>query len=301
MNRCNTARPSPASPGLPPTARARSVLGVRFWCCAVVGALLSCSSESPSLEEGPVEFSRLRAEEVGADRAVIRFDTSVETTCELEYGFATDDLPLRAVDPDMDPNDPYSIDHQVPLEDLPSASLIFYRARATTRGGSTFYSEVESFETLAADPAVSSTAAMSNVALISAGARVMEVSSNFGGADNDGAWGVEAAFDGQMGTEWSTNGDGDEAFVVIDLGQARSLQAVAYRSRKMSDGSSIVTSYRLVLDEGQVLGPFVTPDPDERYEVVLDEPITTTSVRFEAVETTGGNTGAKEIELFVDG
>jgi hypothetical protein len=42
------------------------------------------------------------------------------------------------------------------------------------------------------------------------------------------------------------------------------------------------------------------PLPDRRYEFVFEPPITTAQVTLEAVETTGGNTGAKDLELFVD-
>jgi hypothetical protein len=198
----------------------------------------------------------------------------------------------------MDPANPYALAHRVPLEDLPAGTRIHYRAVATTRSGVTYRSDAASFETLPVDADASPTAAMSNVALLAAGSRVLAVSSNFADADNGGAWGADAVLDGQMATEWSTNGDGDEAFVEIDLGRERDLLAVAYRSRRMSDGSSIVTRYRLVLGDGSVLGPFSAPDPNLRYEVLLDAPVRASRVRFEAVETSGGNTGGREIELF---
>ncbi len=266
---------------------------------AMVGIGVSCSTED---QENDVEvaFFDLRAEDVTSSRAVVRFDTSVQTTCELEYGFEQDQLSLSAVDPDMDPDNPYAIEHEVPVEDLPPLTRVYYRARATTRDGATFYSEITSFDTLADEPSENHTDQMLNVALLSAGSSIVEVSSNFGGATNSGTWGVDAAFDGKMSTEWSTDGDGNNAVVAIDLGRPRTLRVVAYRSRQMNDGSSIVGSYQLVLDDGTILGPFATPNPDLRYEFILKQPVITRSVRFEAVETTGGNTGAKEIQFFVD-
>lgn len=264
------------------------------------GAVLGgCGVES---SEKLLEFSALRVEEIGALRAVVRFTTSVESTCELEYGASRDRLTLRATDPDMDPLNPYSIDHQVPLEDLEPDTQVFYRARATTRSETTYFSEVDSFETQAPDSADSTTSpirGMTNIALLSAGAQISEVSSNFGGAGNGETWGADAALDGLMGTEWSSNGDGDAAFLILEWSEPQAFRALGYRSRKMADGSSIVKSVRLVLDGGQQLGPFVTPDPDEHYVFEFDGAVVAQRVRLEAVNTTGGNTGAKEIELFV--
>jgi hypothetical protein len=63
------------------------------------------------------------------------------------------------------------------------------------------------------------------------GAQVTAVSSNFGGAASGQAWGADHAFDGQMSTEWSSRGDGDDAFVEIDLGRPRKLTAFALVGR----------------------------------------------------------------------
>ncbi len=243
----------------------------------------------------PVDFIDLRVEEITEARAVVRFDTSVETTCEVEWGLLADELDNTAVDPDMDPDNPYGLDHQVPLEDLPEDATIFYRAKATTRGGHTYYTQVDSFQTLAA----AEVPERANVALASAGTTVVDKSSNYGGADDDGSWGAAAVIDGSMSTEWATSGDGDDAFVTLDLGQERLLVGWGFRSRKMTDGSSIIEASQLLLDGERTLGPFETPDPDQLYQFDFDEPVSATIVTVSAVQTTGGNTGAKEIELYV--
>ena len=279
----------------------RGISGVLF------GLLGACGSNAADIESErlrvaseqatSVEFNHLRAEEISAQRAVIRFETSVETSCVAQYGFSEDQLDERATDPDMDPSDPFSITHQVPLEDLPANTEIFVRAEATTRGDRTFYSDSFSFETLPSGG--SGDDSLSNVALLSEGTTVADVSSNWGDAANDENFGANLAIDGQMATEWSSNGDGDNAFLSLDLGQSRALVKFGFRSRKMTDGSAIIERVQLVIDDA-VLGPFDTPNPDERYEFELNSPIITNRVRVEAVQTTGGNTGAKEIELFVE-
>lgn len=246
--------------------------------------------------DGPVEaggdevvrFSELRAEEVTSSRAVIRFTTSRPTSCEVEYGLANSRLDGRATDPSM-VGEELLTTHAVPLEDLLAETTYFYRGFVVDSAGGEFRSAVESFTTLAdSDPM------LTNHAL---GATISDVSSNFGSGTNDSTWGANNAIDGKMDTEWATQGDGDGAYIVIDLGQPRTLTRLGVRSRKMTDGTSIVKSVELTIDGGAPLGPFVTPNPDEAYGFELDPSVTGQVIRVDAVTTTGGNTGLKEIEL----
>lgn len=243
-----------------------------------------------------LDFTNLRAEEITGTRAVIRFDTSRPTTCEARYGTLPDALTLTATDPNMDEDNPFSIEHEVPLDDLEPLTTYYVRAFAEDEAGETFTSELMSFTTREA----SAVSLGTNVALPAAGAVVVEVSSNFGGAANDETWGAESAFDGEMSTAWATDGDGDAAFVVVDLRTARTISGFAFRSRDMADGSSIIRSVTLTLD-GREIGSFATPDPTQLYPFELEEPVTGRIVRIDAVETTGGNTGAREIEIYEAG
>ena len=69
--------------------------------------------------------------------------------------------------------------------------------------------------------------------------------------------------------------------------------------REMPDGSSIILAVRLIFEPGTIeRGPFSTPDPAEFYRFEFNESIVVRSVLIEAVETTGGNSGAKEIQFF---
>lgn len=257
-----------------------------------------CSDDDPTQDvrenPEPVEFLNLRVSELEARRALVEFETSIATSCEIEYGLADDALNLRAEDPEMEEGE-LSIDHQVPLEDLEPETTYFWRGFVVNEAGDEFRSEIQSFTTPAED---GSTPDLVNFAI---SPNVMQVSSNFGGAANDETWGVLNAFDGQMSTEWSTNGDGDDAMVSIDLGAEKTITHFGFRSRKMADGTSIVESVAIRFDGGDALGPFETPDPDEHYLFEFEEPHAAQIVTIEAVQTTGGNTGAKEIELLGPG
>lgn len=248
-------------------------------------AFLGCSGE--------VSILNLRLEERSATRVVARFETSEPTSCWVEFGASGGALGKIATDPDMAPGQT-SITHRVPLEDLSPDTAYDWAARVETPGGTSFRSAVQTFRTMTSTATVQGT----NVALLSSGARVVEVSSNWAHAQNDGSFGANAAFDGQMSTEWSTHGDGDSAFVTLDLGATRRLHRIGFRSRQMSDGSSIIRSFRVSVVDGPERGPYQTPDPDQRYEFRLSPPISGQRLRISAVTTTGGNTGAKEIELW---
>lgn len=238
----------------------------------------------------PVTFSQLRLEEVTATRAVLRFTTSRPTSCEAELGTSPDALNLRFTDPDMRPGELVT-QHQVPLENLAAAQTYFVRARAVDASGGVFLSETLSFTTLP-----STGATRDNVALRSAGASVTFVSSNWGGGGNDSSYGAHKALDGDFVTEWSTAGDGDGARLDLDLGQVRRISAFGFRSRSMTDGTAIIRRVSLSLDGAAAL-EFDTPDPAQLYVFELPAPVEVRSASVRALSTTGGNTGAKEIQL----
>jgi hypothetical protein len=262
----------------------RYLLGLIF--VTIIGGCSDVSETEPIT----VEFLNLRIESLSSTRAVAKFETSIPTSCEVEYGLASDALNIVAVDPDM-PEDELAIEHEVPLEDLDPDTTYFWRGFVKVQGQE-FRSETLSFTTPAAE--LDDTDTLVNYAI---NPTILSVSSNFGGSGNAGSWGVLNAFDGEMATEWATQGDGDNASVEIDLGAVRGLTHIAFRSRKMSDGISIIQEFQVVFDGQKSLGPFSLPDPDQRYVFVLDTPVDAQVVRIEATKTTGGNTGAKEIEF----
>jgi len=119
-------------------------------------------------------------------------------------------------------------------------------------------------------------------------ATVASVSSEF-----SNVFAAANAIDGNPATEWSSRGDGDDAFITIDLGSERAVSAIRFVTREMSDGSSIATTYTVAVD-GEVFGPFDAGlDPP-----LIDVNFTGRVLRFDIESSTGGNTGAAEIEVF---
>ncbi len=134
-----------------------------------------------------------------------------------------------------------------------------------------------------------------NLASPELGARIVGVSSNYGNGDNDSSFGASKALDGNPATAWSSNGDGGDAWLEIELPSETRVTSVGFWSRTMGTSAEIF-SFRVINDNGEVLGPFVLESSDKIYYFETD--IAGKSLRFEAVDTSGGNTGAMAIEVF---
>lgn len=260
-----------------------------------IALLGACSDDGSPADPGAadLQFIDLRVEEIGPTRGVVRFRTSRPATCQAEYGLAETALDRVATDPAMGP-DTLADEHEVPLEDLEPATVYHYRARAADQAGRAYRSQVQTFTTT---DAATTGAGLVNFSLRSEGTTVLGVSSNYGGGDHDSAWGAHRAIDGQMATEWASDGDGDSAWIALDFGDVRPVARFEFRSRQMADGSSVITRLRLRFDGDLVRGPFDTPDPDTVYGFDLGDVVRTRTARLEAVTTTGGNAGAREIRF----
>jgi hypothetical protein len=104
------------------------------------------------------------------------------------------------------------------------------------------------------------------------------------------AFAAALALDGDPSTAWSSRGDGDDAWLEIDLGAPTEVGSVAWVTRSMTDGTAITDTFTVIAD-GVPLGTFPT-GPDG-----APVGIPVRLLRLEAETTTGGNTGATEIVI----
>ncbi len=181
------------------------------------------------------------------------------------------------------------IQHDVVLPDLEPGVEYVFRVQGTTADGGQYRSEVGTFTIPEPDAAAPpEVPAGENLAL---GAAVVETSSVFGSG-----WEGENAVDGDTNTEWSTSGDGDEGYIVVDLGSPRDVTGVAFLTRSMLDGSAVTEEFSVTVDGGEQLGPFAAGTPAEPR--VVDVAFTGQVLRFDVEASTGGNVGAVEIQVF---
>jgi len=209
--------------------------------------------------------------------AVLTVDTSIDVACSVVYG--TDDgFGLIAVDADM--NGGAHADHHPVMGGLEPETDYLYRLQGTAPDGTIYISDTFTFSTPAA------VSLGTNLAL---DATIVGVSSEW-----SDAFAAERAFDGDRTTEWSTRGDGNEAWVEIDLGSPQAIGDVIFHTRSMSDGSAITARYTVTVDD-VVHGPFPV---DEPFGALEDLGVVAQVLRFDVDVSTGGNTGATEIEVY---
>jgi hypothetical protein len=226
--------------------------------------------------------------EVTDTTARVNFVGTVPLACYLVYG--TDDgFGQVANDPDM--AEAAIIDHNPVLLGLEPDTEYVFRMQGMGEDGVIYVSELYRFRTLPASDEISD-----NLLAPENGAVVTQVSSNFGGQPDDGRWGINNAFDGNSVTEWSSDGDGDDAYFVVALDGTYQIDSIEYWSRQMTDGSSIVESFTVTIDSGETFGPFELPDPDQAYAFAVD--FVTATLRFDVETSTGGNTGAVDVAAY---
>lgn len=209
--------------------------------------------------------------------ATLLMTTTLNAVCAVAYGI---DGPSGSIatDQDMGGGGGHS-DHRAVMTGLQPGTEYQYRLQGVAADGMIYRSEVMTFTT----PEAANGAYGDNVAI---GATVAEVSSEFS-ADFAGV----NAVDGDVATEWSSRGDGDEAFITIDLGEPVDVTAVGFRTRSMGDGSATTDTFTVEVG-GSAYGPFsagATPS-----EVAFRGQVIT----FRVESSTGGNTGAVEVEVF---
>lgn len=261
---------------LPAAAVASLLLLVVSWGAAA--GLVSAPLEP--LLDAPIEMH-----DVGATSARLRVTTAVDLACVVVFGT---DRRFGGLALDLDMGGAAHRDHHVLLVGLEPDTEYVYRMQGSAPDGSFYASEVYTFRTL---PAAVDERAWRNVATLDAGARVVEASSAFGAA-----FAPEHALDGAADTAWSSRGDGDDAFLTIELPEPVEFVGFGAWSRTMGTSAEIF-SYEVVTETGAVFGPFELDAATRRFDVEASG--VAQRFTFRVVSSSGGNTGLVEFAVFV--
>jgi F5/8 type C domain/Purple acid Phosphatase, N-terminal domain len=257
-----------------------SVLALLLSGCAGPGGGAATSPEVRAAEQVFVE-DPVVVPDISGTFATLRVRTDRDMACEVVFGRDESTGEGTATDDDM--GEGAHTDHAAVLRGLRPDTAYFYRVQGEDADGVRYRSELRTFRT---PPADATSTPGENVAV---GAEVVGVSSEF-----SGTFAAANAVDGDPGTEWSSAGDGDDASITIDLGRPVDVVGVALRSRSMSDGTSVVATFTVTVDGGATYGPF-----DAGTTFTVNEAAFTGQVlRIDAEDTSGGNTGAAEIEVY---
>ncbi len=263
---------------------------VAFAACSpnpAPNALGAVKPLSEILVRGP-EFT-----DVQADSATVQIETRVPVVCAAAYGTTTAYGQL-ATDSDMAGAGHQN--HHPVLTGLKPDTVYQVRLQGVGPDGTLYVSDNLSVRT--ASPSAARQPAKPqgrNVALLSGGARVTAVSSTYGGGDANSAYGANKAIDGDPNTEWSSNGDGDKAWIEIDLGKEYSITSIGFHTRTMG-ATAQIERFQVITDKGERLGPFDLPDAKSVYYFPVS--VSARTLRMQVVKSSGGNTGAAEIEVY---
>ena len=275
----------------------------------LIGAILvltACSSGEADGEGGITEGITFRSVEEIIDgeleianfandgTANLPIHTSIPVACTIVYG-TTPEFGSLSLDQDMEGGT--HSDHSPILSGLESETEYYYRVQGVDDNGVVYLSDVMTFTT-----PIYEDKETENLASPAMGSEILGSSSAFGGADVLDRWGAGSAFDDNPNTEWSSAGDGNDAWIEVELAQRARVDSVEFFSRSMSDGSAVTLAFTITGDDGQIYGPFELPDANSSYS--FDVAIEAETLRFDLMDTTGGNTGVVDIAVygaFLDG
>ena len=227
--------------------------------------------------------------DIGAETATVLVETNIPVACAVVYG-TTPAYGQIAVDSDMAGGG--HTDHHPLLTGLKPGTVYYARLQGVGPDGTLYRSEEYTFRTPPADAQMEDS---SNLASIANGARVVGVSSNYGGGADASSFGALNAIDGNPATQWSSNGDGDSAWIEIELAAETRVTRVGFWTRTMGSSAQI-ESFQIVTDKGETIGPLSLSDASQVF--YFDTNFVAQRLRFEAITTSGGNTGAIEIEVY---
>ena len=256
------------------------------------GALVAACSPSNTpllgLEDIPDGFDGPKVIAVAEESVTISFDTGVPTVCNAAFGETTAYGQIATI-PMLSGA---TLDHVLTFVGLDPGTTYHYRITATDIEGKVYQSQDFTFTTEAAQAGEEQT----NWLALEMGATVAESSSNFSGASNDELWGADNALDGSAGTAWSSNGDGNDAFLVVELAETTQIEMLEVHTRAMPNDTAQIFSFTVTDDQGQRYGPFELPDATQPYSFAVD--FVTGVLRFDVVGSNGGNTGFVELAAY---
>lgn len=237
----------------------------------------------------PILASPLEIGELTPQSATLNVTTNRDVACVVVFGM---DPGFGQLALDQQMGSSAHSDHRVIMRGLQPDTDYVYRLQGSDPDGTFYASSTMRFRTPPAEPQAD---LGTNVARAELGARIVDVSSNFGGGDNTSSFGANHAIDGDTGTEWSSAGDGDQAFVTIELPQVVEVSGFGLWTRTMGTSAQI-ERFEVENEAGEIFGPFAITDANQLYGF----PATGRGQRFtfRVVESSGGNTGVVELGVF---
>jgi hypothetical protein len=84
----------------------------------------------------------------------------------------------------------------------------------------------------------------------------------------------------------------------VQLGARSQINTIRFWTRTMSNDTAQIFSFTVTTETGDVYGTFELPDPEQSYEFEVD--FVAETLRFDVVESNGGNTGVVDVAVYGD-
>jgi hypothetical protein len=274
-----------------------NVLARRVLAPLLAGAVLIAAGcgddDGDASSDGVRPFSEVQvgefvfeADPTNPERAIFRVTTTEPMICAIVWG-ETDEF--GNLNNSLAMSGTGIVEHDVFLPGAEPGRTYYFRVQGSTADGTLYRSDTATF-TIAADEAQPPAETVDGGENLAVEATVLDVSSEF----SDG-FAAANAIDGSGTTEWSSAGDGDDAFITIDLGAERDIAGVEFVTRSMPDGTAIAETFTITIDDGDTFGPFPAGTPVEPEVAAVDT--AGRIVRFDVDASTGGNVGAVEVRV----
>jgi len=251
---------------------------------------MGAASADTESAQGVLDFAQIQATDIRIDldpdtgSAILNVDTSIDVACAVVYGPTT---ALGSLSTDTDMAGGAHANHHPRMIGL-SAGTVWYRLQGIAADGAFYQSEL--MELTFPEGGGGSPSVQPPLPNLSDMASIADVSSEY-----SDAFAARNAIDGDLSTEWSSAGDGDDSYIVLDFGENMHFRGVGFRTREMSDGTSITTSFTVTVG-GRTFGPF---DAGPGLAIGLFD-ASGEDIRVDVETSTGGNTGAVEIEVYAE-
>ncbi|MBA3286481.1 MAG: discoidin domain-containing protein [Acidimicrobiia bacterium] len=227
------------------------------------------------------------ADPTNLERGIFRVSTTEPMICAIVWG-ETD--AFGNFNNSLAMNGTGIVDHDVFLPGAIPGRTYYFQVQGSTADGALYRSETATFTIPEPAPSGEAAAGADRGPNLALDATVADVSSEF----ND-SFAATNAIDDSGTSEWSSAGDGDDAFVTIDLGTSREIAGVEFITRSMLDGTAVTETFTVTVDDGATLGPFPAGTPAEPNFAAIET--TGRTFRFDVDTSTGGNVGAVEIRI----
>ena len=260
---------------------------------AVIDASLPATQSAGTLGDlTDILESEIQVVDITSNSAKVIAQTTVDVACAVAFGTTTDYGRL-AVDSDMGGTG--HSDHGPQLTGLEPDTIYHLTFGGIGPDGTVYGYRDLTFRTKPADAGPEQNTRGENLALAENGGRVSSVNSNYGSPSRDSSFGANNVLDGKSSTQWSSQGDGNGAWIEIELAQDSHVTSLGFWTRTMGTSAQI-SSFRVITDRSEVFGPFDLADASSVH--YFDIELTAKKLRFETIDSSGGNTGAVEIEVY---